>query len=389
MKQYIHIYGPSGSGTSTLGRFISEKLGFTFLDTDDFFWLKSNPMYSEKRNPEEAVSMILEELRTLERVVLCGSLVDWGDALIPYFTLTVRLRADKEVRLNRIRERELSRFGSRILPGGDMYEKHLLFLEWAGNYDTGSIHMRSSRKHDQWQRLLPCPQLNLRGEEDLEVNLMEISKQLDFMETVEEVKRKVAAHFEGDSSGHDYHHTLRVYRNALMIAKEVPCSLEVVSMAALLHDVDDEKLFQSTGYQYGRRFMEEVGLSTDLIEAVLEVVHTVSFKNRGDGKPTTIEGMIVQDADRLDALGAIGIARTFAYGGSRGRAMYDPLEIPNLSMTPEEYRNSSGSSVSHFYEKLFLLKDLMNTDAAKEIATEREEFMKKFLHEFYKEWNGF
>ncbi|HBW12249.1 MAG TPA: phosphohydrolase [Proteiniclasticum sp.] len=209
------------------------------------------------------------------------------------------------------------------------------------------------------------------------------------MEKTEVIKKLVESHFLGEASGHDVYHTLRVYRNALMLAKEINCSLEVVSLAALLHDVDDEKLFQSRDHQYARKFLQEVNLSKELTEEVLEAIRTVSFKNRREGAPSTIEGMVVQDADRLDALGAIGIARTFAFGGSRGRAMYDPTEKPNLEMTPEEYRNSQGTSVNHFYEKLFLLKDLMNTEAAKEMAREREEFMRRFLEQFYQEWHGF
>lgn len=389
MKQVIHIYGASGSGTSTLGREISKRLGYVFLDTDDFFWKRTNPMYSEKRSPEEAVTMIFEKIRTLDQVVLCGSLVDWGDELIKEFTLAVRLDTETKVRLHRIKEREYEKFGARILPEGDMYEQHLRFLEWAGKYDTGSAHMRSREKHDQWQKLLPCPQLNLSGEDPLEKNVEKIEDFLAFMEKTEVIKKLVESHFLGEASGHDVYHTLRVYRNALMLAKETDCSLEVVSLAALLHDVDDEKLFQSRDHQYARKFLQEVNLSKELTEEVLEAIRTVSFKNRREGAPSTIEGMVVQDADRLDALGAIGIARTFAFGGSRGRAMYDPTEKPDLEMTPEEYRNSQGTSVNHFYEKLFLLKDLMNTEAAKEMAREREEFMRRFLEQFYQEWHGF
>jgi len=389
MKQVIHIYGASGSGTSTLGREISKRLGYVFLDTDDFFWKRTNPMYSEKRSPEEAVTMIFEKIRTLDQVVLCGSLVDWGDELIKEFTLAVRLDTETKVRLHRIKEREYKKFGARILPEGDMYEQHLRFLEWAGKYDTGSAHMRSREKHDQWQKLLPCPQLNLSGEDPLEKNVEKIEDFLAFMEKTEVIKKLVESRFLGEASGHDVYHTLRVYRNALMLAKETDCSLETVSLAALLHDVDDEKLFQSKEHQFAKKFLEEAGISLDLQERVLEAISTVSFKNRREKTPSTIEGMIVQDADRLDALGAIGIARTFAFGGSRGRAMYDPTEKPDLEMTPEEYRNSQGTSVNHFYEKLFLLKDLMNTEAAKEMAREREEFMRRFLEQFYQEWHGF
>ncbi|WP_313119678.1 HD domain-containing protein [Proteiniclasticum ruminis] len=389
MKQVIHIYGASGSGTSTLGREISKRLGYVFLDTDDFFWKRTNPMYSEKRSPEEAVTMIFEKIRTLDQVVLCGSLVDWGDELIKEFTLAVRLDTETKVRLHRIKEREYKKFGERILPEGDMHEQHLRFLDWAGKYDTGSAHMRSREKHDQWQKLLPCPQLNLSGEDPLEKNVENIEGFLAFMEKAEVVKKLVESHFHGEASGHDVYHTLRVYRNALMLANETDCSLETVSLAALLHDVDDEKLFQSKEHQFAKKFLEEAGISLDLQKRVLEAISTVSFKNRREKTPSTIEGMIVQDADRLDALGAIGIARTFAFGGSRGRAMYDPKEKPNLEMTPEEYRNSQGTSVNHFYEKLFLLKDLMNTEAAKEMAREREEFMRRFLEQFYQEWHGF
>ena len=389
MKQVIHIYGASGSGTSALGRKVSELLGYTFLDTDEFFWKRTNPMYSERREPEEAVSMILQKIKASQKTVLSGSLVDWGDELIKEFTLAVRLDTETKVRLHRIKEREYEKFGARILPEGDMYEQHLRFLEWAGKYDTGSAHMRSREKHDQWQKLLPYPQLNLSGEDPLEKNVEKIEDFLAFMEKTEVIKKLVESHFLGEASGHDVYHTLRVYRNALMLAKETDCSLEVVSLAALLHDVDDEKLFQSRDHQYARKFLQEVNLSKELTEEVLEAIRTVSFKNRREGAPSTIEGMVVQDADRLDALGAIGIARTFAFGGSRGRAMYDPTEKPNLEMTPEEYRNNQGTSVNHFYEKLFLLKDLMNTEAAKEMAREREEFMRRFLEQFYQEWNGF
>ena len=333
--------------------------------------------------------MIFEKIRTLDQVVLCGPLVDWGDELIKEFTLAVRLDTETKVRLHRIKEREYEKFGARILPEGDMYEQHLRFLEWAGKYDTGSAHMRSREKHDQWQKLLPCPQLNLSGEDPLEKNVENIEGFLAFMEKTEVIKKLVESHFLGEVSGHDVYHTLRVYQNALMLAKEIDCSLEVVSLAALLHDVDDEKLFQSKEHQFAKKFLEEAEISLDLQKRVLEAISTVSFKNHKEKAPSTIEGMIVQDADRLDALGAIGIARTFAFGGSRGRAMYDPKEKPNLEMTPEEYRNSQGTSVNHFYEKLFLLKDLMNTEAAKEMAREREEFMRRFLEQFYQEWHGF
>lgn len=387
-KQVIHIYGASGSGTTTLGRKVSEVLGCTFLDSDDFFWKITNPMYREKREPEELVKVLQEKIGSSDQVVLSGSLVDWGDGLIPEFTLAVRLTADTEVRLARIKDREYKKFGDRILPGGDMYDQHQQFLRWAEAYDTGSVHMRSKKRHDQWQKLLQCPQLALCGEDSMEVNIARINEALLFQEQVSRVRKEAEKLFEGEASGHDFAHTLRVYRNALTLAREEECSLEVVSLASLLHDVDDEKLFQTRDFENARRIMATAGITPALQEKVLDAVRTVSFKSKDIQSPSTMDGMIVQDADRLDALGAIGIARTFAFGGSRGRVMHDPNEQPKLQMTSEEYRQHEGTSVNHFYEKLFLLKDLMHTDTAKEIAEEREAFMRRFLDQFHKEWSG-
>lgn len=172
--------------------------------------------------------------------------------------------------------------------------------------------------------------------------------------------------FANDHSGHDASHTMRVYHNALRLADTEPqCNCFVVSLAALLHDADDHKIFQTENNQNARSFLEQQQIDAITIEQICEVINGVSFsKNRGN-RPKTLEGKIVQDADRLDAMGAIGIARTFAFGGERGRAIED--------------------SVQHFYEKLLLLKDEMNTEAGRRMAEERHNFMEQFLIELKKE----
>ena len=138
MRNVIHIYGASGSGTSTLGRKISEELGYKFMDTDDYFWVPANPQYTTKRKREERLALMKEDIIENENVVISGSLVDWGDELIPMFTLVVRLVTDTETRIERLKNREKQRFGKRIMPGGDMYTHHMEFIQWAQEYDTGS-----------------------------------------------------------------------------------------------------------------------------------------------------------------------------------------------------------------------------------------------------------
>ena len=166
----------------------------------------------------------------------------------------------------------------------------------------------------------------------------------------------------GNCGGHDLQHTLRVYGNALAIAETEPeANLFVVSVAALLHDVDDYKLFNTTDYQNARAFLSSNGVSRELSQQIIETIDSVSFSKNRDKRPATIEGQIVQDADRLDALGAIGIARTFAFGGEHHR----PME----------------ATFRHFDEKLLLLKDMMNTEAAKTIAQKRHEFMENYIKE--------
>ena len=192
--------------------------------------------------------------------------------------------------------------------------------------------------------------------------------------------------FAKEATGHDFYHTLRVYRNAMTIAEETPCDREVVALGALLHDTDDKKLFATENYENARKLLAFCDASPELTEKVIGVISTVSF---GDRKvPETLEGKIVQDADRLDALGALGIARTFAYGGSRGTPLYDPEIPPEMHMTKEEYRSHIGTSFNHFYEKLFLLKDTMHTEKAKEMAAHRHVFLENFAEEFLQEWEG-
>lgn len=179
MKNVIHIYGASGSGTSTLGRKISEELGYKFMDTDDYFWLPTNPKYTTKRSKEERLALMKKDISESDNVVISGSLVDWGDELIPLFTLAIRLVTDTEIRIERIKQRELDKFGERIVPGGDMYQQHLDFIEWARKYDTGSVNMRSKAKHDEWQKLLQCKQIVLNGADDLEENLGKVQSEVN------------------------------------------------------------------------------------------------------------------------------------------------------------------------------------------------------------------
>ena len=183
--------------------------------------------------------------------------------------------------------------------------------------------------------------------------------------------------FEEDASGHDFDHTMRVYRMAVRIAEEEGAEVETVALAALLHDVDDRKISPQTCAHKDRAvgFLRENGLSNDKINQIVRIVSEISF-SAGNGRPSTLEGCCVQDADRLDALGAIGIARTFAFGGSRGRRMHDPEWV------------DKESSIQHFYDKLLLLKDRMNTSTGKKLAAQRDLFLRVFLDEFYAEWDG-
>lgn len=196
--------------------------------------------------------------------------------------------------------------------------------------------------------------------------------------------------FNDDYSGHDYFHTLRVYKMAARIAEQENADLITVQLAALLHDVDDIKLSPETYVNKNRTvtFLKNHGVPETMIKTICNIISEVSFRGTDSVTPETIEGKCVQDADRLDALGAVGIARTFAYGGSHGRAIHDPDIMPAVNMNADKYHGHISTSINHFYEKLFLLKDMMNTDTAKRIAEQRENYMKAYISEFLDEWDG-
>lgn len=205
--------------------------------------------------------------------------------------------------------------------------------------------------------------------------------------TVAFVKEKL----EGAEAGHDWFHIERVWKLSKKIAQEEDCNHYVVELAALLHDIADPKFHngdETLALKVSREFLESQNTPENIIEQVLFIIKNISFKNRGEASENfPIELKIVQDADRIDAIGAIGIARTFNFGGYKNNLMYHPDIKPQLNMSKEEYKKSNGTTINHFYEKLLLLKDLMNTKKGKEIAEERHDFMLLFLDQFYKEWN--
>ena len=192
--------------------------------------------------------------------------------------------------------------------------------------------------------------------------------------------------------GHDWFHIERVYKNALLIAASENCDLEIVQLSALLHDIADSKFHdgdETIGPNTARTFLEAENIVPKTIDHVIAIIENISFKGgKVERKFSSIELDIVQDADRLDAIGAIGIARTFNYGGFKNRALYNPEIVPNLSMTKEEYKKNEAPTINHFYEKLLLLKDKMNTETGKQIAQERHRYMEDFLEQFYAEWEG-
>ncbi|MBR6745729.1 MAG: AAA family ATPase [Clostridia bacterium] len=178
MKNIIHIFGASGSGTTTLGKKICAELGYRHMDTDDYFWLPTDPKFIEKRPAEERLAMMKRDINEAENVVISGALAGWGDPLIPYFTLAVRIELPQDVRIERLRKREKERFGSRIEPGGDMYKLHVAFIEWAKTYDTGGMAHRSKMRHDAWQTHLPCELFLLDGVNDPDTNFRIIAERL-------------------------------------------------------------------------------------------------------------------------------------------------------------------------------------------------------------------
>ena len=212
------------------------------------------------------------------------------------------------------------------------------------------------------------------------------------MSVLENTQNFVKKRLENTESGHDWFHIERVYKNALLIAKEETCNTEVVQLAALLHDIADSKFHygdETIGPKVAREFLTKENIAEEIISHVVAIIENISFKGGNfEQNFHSKELEIVQDADRLDAIGAIGIARTFNYGGFKNRAIYDSEILPNLSMSKEEYKNSTAPTINHFYEKLLLLKDKMNTETGKKIAQKRHDFMESYLDQFYNEWNG-
>ena len=207
-------------------------------------------------------------------------------------------------------------------------------------------------------------------------------------DTIAFVKKEL----ENAEGGHDWFHIERVYKNAELIANGENCDILIVQLGALLHDIADSKFHdgdETVGPKKARFFLESKNVSENTITHVVNIIENISFKGGHEAKKfSSLELDIVQDADRLDAIGAIGIARTFNYGGFKNRAIYNPEIKPNLNMSKEEYKNSDAPTINHFYEKLLLLKDKMNTKTGKEIAAQRHDFMELFLNQFYAEWNG-
>ena len=212
--------------------------------------------------------------------------------------------------------------------------------------------------------------------------IAELAKTIDF------VKKELA---QGEA-GHDWFHVERVWKTAKHIARQEQVNVLVVELASLLHDIADSK-FNGGNEEIGPRkafeFLKSIGAADDIALHVYQIIKYMSFKSQFEKVPfSSMELKVVQDADRLDAIGAIGIARAFHYGGYKNRAMYDPDVALNLNLTKEAYKNTTAPTINHFYEKLLLLKDLMNTETGKLLAAQRHQFMDVFLQQFYEEWNG-
>ena len=215
---------------------------------------------------------------------------------------------------------------------------------------------------------------------------------MDKKQIIENISIYVKDKQSGEGSGHDWWHTKRVLDTAKYLAQEEGADLFIVKLAALLHDIADWKFAggdDKASSKVATELLTKYGVDIESIDHVCHIVDNVSFKGEvQENKINTIEGKVVQDADRLDALGAVGIARTFAYGGSKGREIYNPEIKFQENMNFEKYKKNQGSSINHFYEKLLLLKELINTRSAKKIAEERHQFILIYLDEFYKEWDA-
>lgn len=215
---------------------------------------------------------------------------------------------------------------------------------------------------------------------------------MEHSEIIERTIAFVKQELEGAEGGHDWFHIERVWNNTKTIAASTPCDALVAELAALLHDIADSKFHhgdESVGPRVARDFLNTLPLASEVIDHVILIIENISFKGGKVHRSfSSVELDVVQDADRLDAIGAIGIARTFNYGGFKNHQIYNPSIPPNLNMTKEEYKSSKAPTINHFYEKLLLLKDTMNTAAGRSIAEQRHQFMEEFLSQFYKEWEG-
>ncbi|HUH52155.1 MAG TPA: HD domain-containing protein [Flavobacterium sp.] len=210
------------------------------------------------------------------------------------------------------------------------------------------------------------------------------------MTLIEKTIAFVKSELQFAEAGHDWYHIQRVWQQAKHIATDYTCNIEVVELGALLHDIADSKFHdgdENIGPKKAEKFLQILGANPATIEQVIDIIKNISFSSRST-QDKSIELQIVQDADRLDAIGAIGIARTFNFGGYKNNLMYDPEQKPRLDLSKEEYKKSDGTTINHFYEKLLLLKDTMNTEKGKELARVRHAFMEAFLQQFYDEWNA-
>ena len=210
---------------------------------------------------------------------------------------------------------------------------------------------------------------------------------------IEATKDFVKETLKNAESGHDWFHTLRVYNNARLIAKSESVDLYIVALGALLHDIADSKFHNgddNIAPRVARKFLVQHNVDSFVINSVIDIINNISFNKslETNNKTNSIELDVVQDADRLDAIGAIGIARCFNYGGFKNRKLFDPSIKPNLKMSKNEYKNSKAPTINHFYEKLLLLSDKMNTKTGKKIAKERHQFMTEYLDQFHAEWEG-
>ena len=214
---------------------------------------------------------------------------------------------------------------------------------------------------------------------------------VDKNKIIEEVKAEIKKQFEGEGTGHDWWHMVRVVNSALTIGKKENADLYLVELSAWLHDVGDHKFHKEENAQEVliTQILDNIGLEKQVQKQILTIVASVSYKGANvDTVPSSIEGRVVQDADRLDAIGAIGIARAFAYGGNRDRLLYHPEQPPVMHDDFDAYKNDKGHTINHFYEKLLLLKERMQTETGKKMAEDRHVFMETFLSQFYNEWEG-